>query len=225
MNLYCPGCGRNLPTDDINVARDVALCRPCGCVSSFADLQGKGAAVDPANPPRRAWFIPTAYGFEVGASNRSPSAFFYLAFLFLSCGVALGGFHTMTESRFKFGPSLIALSLALGTLYSATIALMAVCGRVVISVFGDEGKIYEGVGSIGLTRRFAWSSVKVVSEVPSLELRKGETPALALEGADRLVFGTGLNESRRYFVREVLRQKIRERDAGGKPEALDDWSF
>jgi len=230
MKLNCPSCSRSLPLDDVNVARDVILCRTCARTFSFADLLagsiGPGREVDPANPPRGAWYLPTFDGFEVGASTRSPFALFIVPFMCVWSCCSLGGIYgrQIAAGRIELRLSLFGIPVVLGTLVFGCVAVMSACGKVVVSISGDEGKVFTGVGPIGWTRRFAWSSVATVVEFLKRVARNRQAPALALEGANRLVFGTGLNEPRRYFLREVLRQKLRERGARSKPTTTGDWS-
>lgn len=230
MNPRCPDCGRDVPLDDVNVARDVALCRACGGTFSFADLLGDDTgsrpAADAADPPRGAWSTPTFDGFQVGTSTRSPFAFFIVPFMGVWSGGSLGGIYgqQIASGRFNLMMSLIGIPFILGTVCLGTLAMMTICGRVVVSVAGDEGKVFTGVGPIGWTRRFAWSDVATIREFSVPGSKGGRSPALALEGTTRLVFGTGLNEPRRYFLRQVLRQKLRERYASSKQAAPGDWS-
>ena len=45
-----------------------------------------------------------------------------------------------------------------------TIALMAVCGKVVVTVNGNEGTVFVGIGPLGWTRSFDWSAVTVIRQ-------------------------------------------------------------
>lgn len=70
----CPGCGQPIPLDDINVARDVALCRPCNAVHVFSDLVSDSTPdpdVDLHQAPKGCWHRQTGMGEVVGASHRS----------------------------------------------------------------------------------------------------------------------------------------------------------
>ena len=37
-NYSCPKCGRDVPLDKINVAKDIMLCPSCGETSCFSDV-------------------------------------------------------------------------------------------------------------------------------------------------------------------------------------------
>jgi len=139
MKLNCPSCSRSLPLDDVNVALDVILCRTCARTFSFADLLagsiGPGREVDPANPPRGAWFVPTFDGFEVGASTRTPFALFLVPFMCVF-GNSVAGIYgrQIASGRFELGLSLFGIPIVFATLILGSIAVMSTCGKVVVSV-------------------------------------------------------------------------------------------
>lgn len=70
----CPNCGKTIPADDVNVARDVAFCRSCNLaypLSSLASGFVLDSKVDLHQPPQGCWHRPTGMGAVVGASHRS----------------------------------------------------------------------------------------------------------------------------------------------------------
>ncbi len=70
----CPNCGKTIPVDDMNVARDIALCRSCNQVHSLSELVDNHALdpkVDLHRPPKGCWHRPSGMGEAVGASHRS----------------------------------------------------------------------------------------------------------------------------------------------------------
>jgi hypothetical protein len=70
----CSNCGKTIPADDVNVARDVAFCRSCNLAYPLSDL-ASGLALDHKidlhQPPQGCWHRPTGMGAVVGASHRS----------------------------------------------------------------------------------------------------------------------------------------------------------
>lgn len=76
---FCETCGKPVPDEDINVAKNIAYCRGCGTVyelSSFAesdecDENAARAVFDISRPPAGTWFRETPPGAEFGASCRS----------------------------------------------------------------------------------------------------------------------------------------------------------
>jgi hypothetical protein len=50
----CPGCGHTIPLDDINVGKDLALCRACGKTWTFSLVNATKELknISPENPPK-----------------------------------------------------------------------------------------------------------------------------------------------------------------------------
>jgi hypothetical protein len=70
----CSNCGKTIPPDDVNVARDVAFCRACNLaypLSSLASGLALDAKVDLHQPPPGCWHRRTGMGSLAGASHRS----------------------------------------------------------------------------------------------------------------------------------------------------------
>lgn len=68
-------------------------------------------------------------------------------------GGALGGIYgsQIMAGEFNLMLSLFGIPFVLGTLFLGSIALMTVCGKVVVSTSYDQGKIFTGVGPFGWT--------------------------------------------------------------------------
>ena len=74
MHIHCPGCRRPIPLDDVNVPKDIALCRGCGKDWSYANLvagQRLDQGVDLLDPPEGAWRRDEAGKTVMGATHRS----------------------------------------------------------------------------------------------------------------------------------------------------------
>lgn len=74
MTPSCPKCQRVIPSEDVNVAQDVAFCRACNLASSLsAMLHGLSleAKLDTGHPPPGAWCRVEGAGFAIGATHRS----------------------------------------------------------------------------------------------------------------------------------------------------------
>jgi hypothetical protein len=221
MQLICPNCRREIPTEDVNVAKDIALCRSCNQTFSFAELvqEGSAPAVDLMRPPRGVWFRQDMRGFELGASMRSPAAFFLVPFMALWSGGSLGGIYgsQIHSGKFNLTTSLFGIPFLIGTILLGAFPLMMICGRISIAVQGDQGRIFTGVGPIGWTRRFKWSAVTTVSQEPVGYSKNGQPQvAIVLQGDNnlRLKFASGIKEERRYFMLNALRSLLRKREGG-----------
>jgi len=210
MRVACPKCHLMLESEQINVATDVAFCPTCNegfrlseCLDS---PKADNSVVD--SPPNGAWISEDFQGAIVGASTRSPVAFFLVPFMCVWSGGSIGGIYgtQIASGKFDLTMSLFGIPFLLGTLLFGSIALMAVCGKVVVKLSRENSSIFLGVGSIGWTRRFNWSEMDKISETPSnVQYPGGQGVGITLEGKTRIKFGTNLSEKRRYFMLNALK--------------------
>jgi hypothetical protein len=209
----CPKCRRKIPLEDVNVATDIALCRSCVQTWKYSEI----VQVDDAasryltHPPPGTWRRENPpNGFEVGASTRSPLAFVLIPFMCLWSGSSLTAIYGMQihKGHFSLGTSLFGLPFLLGTVGLGSVALMAICGKVVVSVDRDNGMIFTGVGQVGWRRRFNWRGVTAIRRTER-HGRNGPQPQITLEGEKRLRFGTGLKAERMDYLLAVLQSKWR----------------
>jgi hypothetical protein len=211
MKVQCPKCHVDVPTANVNVAADTVWCAGCNEAFALSDLVGatgeKESPVEiPPEPPRGAWFEKNFDGWEVGASTRSPIAFFLVPFMCVWSGFSLGGIYgtQIVSGKFNLFISLFGIPFIAGTILFGSIALMAVCGKVVVRVRGERGEVFIGVLSLGWRRRFDPEGIHRVyeNEKPG---RRGSTTEIVMEGDARIALGSGLNDNRRYFMLQVLR--------------------
>jgi hypothetical protein len=222
MRVQCPKCGRAIDAEHMNVATDVAVCPGCAETYRLSELSGAaagpGQTVDLSDPPSGSWFRPMFDGFEVGATTRHPIAFFLVPFMLVWSGGSLGGIYggQIARGKFELWLCLFGIPFLIGSLIFWWIALMAIWGKVVVTVDRDQGVVFTGLGSVGWRRRFTWSEVARATEaIPPFHYPGMRMGSICLEGRRRIRFGTGLSEDRRYFVLEVLRQMLAERDRRG----------
>jgi hypothetical protein len=214
MKVICPKCQREIPPADVNVAADVAFCRPCNEALQLSDLvedgeEASGAAPPPEMlaPPRGAWFEKGLDGFTVGATTRSCVALFLVPFACVWAGGSLGGIYgtQITKGQFDLVLSLFGIPFLLGSVVLIGFTLMTVAGKLTVTVRRGEGVVFVGVGPFGWRKRFNPSEVRRVRE----EVRRGSkgstTRSIVLEGAERIELGSMLSEERQRFMLHVLR--------------------
>jgi hypothetical protein len=122
--------------------------------------------------------------------------------------MSLGGIYGMQiiSGHFSLLISLFGIPFLLGSILFWSFALMAICGKVEVTVRGDEGTIFTGIGAMGFKRRFQTREVARVYEDAARWRGTGSMgTAIVLEGRTRMKLGEGLNEPRRHFVLEMLR--------------------
>ena len=70
----CTKCDKVIPSEDINVANDVAYCRACNITYKLSELSDDTVVpveVDLSRPPNGAWHRRDGMGVVIGASQRS----------------------------------------------------------------------------------------------------------------------------------------------------------
>lgn len=217
MKIHCPSCGRLLPAAQLNLATDVALCANCDEAFSISTMvaAGQGAEdFDIDQPPRGASFERTMNGWRMGASTRSPIAFFLVPFMCIWSGFSLGAAYgsQIIEGRFELVPTLVGIPFLLATLLFCSFAAMTVCGKIVVSTDGNDGRIYTGVGPFGWTRRFDWSAISAVTEtIPRFHYPGNNGVTIALAGQSQVCFGSMLSDARRYYLLNALRKQLANR--------------
>lgn len=194
------------------MATDVAVCPHCNEVFSISSIVSAGHELDDGfninEPPRGTSFQDTGTGWKISASTRSPIAFFLVPFMCVWSGFSLGGIYgtQIANGEFNVGMSLFGIPFVLGTLLFGSIAVMSVCGRIVVSVDRNDGRVFAGVGPFGWKRRFDWLSIKAIEEDHLGYHYSGSNGlTISLVGQSRLKFGSMLSEARRYYVLRSLR--------------------
>jgi hypothetical protein len=211
MKAACPECAAPIPAAQMNVATDVAACLKCGevfALSSILASQDVSPDFDINDPPKGAWFIDDFCGWRIGASTRSPVAFFLVPFMCVWSGFSLGGIYgtQIAKGEFNLGISLFGIPFVLGTLLFGGIAVMTVWGRIEVIVADNSGRLFTGFGPFGWTRRFDWSKVTRIEEDSLGYNYSGSSgQVISLVGKTRLKFGSMMSDSRRYFLLQGLR--------------------
>ncbi len=211
MKVICPKCHRDIESNNLNMQTDIAQCNNCNEVFRISQLFNEVTPTNfnISNPPKGAWFKKEFDKKIIGASTRSPIAFFIVPFMIIWSGASLGGIYgtQIATGEFNLFPSLFGIPFLLGTIMFGSLAVMSVAGKVVIEIDKSVGKVFVGVGRLGWVRTFDWNKVELVREDNSLvRYPGGFNSGIILEGQTRIKFGTNLNEKRRYFIIQVLKQ-------------------
>jgi hypothetical protein len=209
MKIQCPKCRRTVPSDQINISTNLALCPLCNegfKISESLDIDSVSADIL-QNPPNGAWFKRDMSNVIVGATTRSPIAFFLVPFMCVWSGVSLFEIYgsQFAKGQFELSASLFGIPFLIGSIILLALVLMAVCGKVEVCI-GDVSSVSVGIGFVGWTRRFDWLEVRTIRESGTkFEYPGGHQRVIVLEGSTSIKFGTGLNEKRRYFVFNALK--------------------
>lgn len=209
MKIKCPKCKQDVPPDQVNVATDLAFCPECneGFKLSESIDQDSMSPDILKNPPKGAWFRKEMDRLVIGASTRSPVAFFLVPFMCVWSGGALGGIYgsQIMKGEFNLIQSLFGIPFVLGSLLFWSLALMAIGGKVEVSI-GKISSVFVGIGKLGWTRQFDWYTMATIREIgPNLKYPGRHQTAIVMEGKTRIKFGTGLSEKRRHFLLNALK--------------------
>ncbi len=213
MNIACPTCHQQILLDDINVSKDIALCRRCEKTFSFADLTADriDTNLDLTKPPNGTWFQSNPRGFVLGATTRSAEAFFLVPFTAFWSGLSMTGIYgaQIMKGELDWGMSLFGLPFLAGTCYLVPTALMKCCGKQELRVESGQGALFTGIGPIGWRRRFDWRSVaRVRAALSKWQQNNRSAPIISLEGTKTVRFGSMINEERRDYMLNVLKSLV-----------------
>ena len=187
----CSKCRRVIPSEDINVAKDVAYCRECNFSYRLSELtfnDDPGRNVDLHRPPPGAWYRSDGAGTIVGATHRSlglaAGALFFALFwngivsVFVTFAMAgtLHLLHLPLPAWFpapkmnggEMGPGMVAFLwlfltpfIAVG-LFVAGTCLSGLFGKTEVQIQNSMGTIFTGIGALGWRRNFDVSQVRDV---------------------------------------------------------------
>ncbi len=110
----------------------------------------------------------------------------------------------VAKGQFELFNPLFGLPFLIGTFVLIGLCAMSIAGRLVVTKLGDEFLVFQGVGNIGWTRKFAWSEFTTAREE---RYGRGQM-VIVMEGGSDVKFGTLLSGKRRRFVLGIIRRMI-----------------
>lgn len=187
----CSRCGKVIPSDDINVANDVAYCRACNVSYQLSALtQGTelDSGIDLSQPPAGAWHTRDGTGVVIGATHRSfgtaigalAVSLFWNGIVSVFVLVALAGTarnlglplpNWFPAPNMNGSPMSVGMTLFLWIFLTPFIViglvmisafLSALAGRTEVQINNADGVVFTGIGGLGYRRRFDASGVKEV---------------------------------------------------------------
>jgi hypothetical protein len=187
----CPRCKSVIPSEDVNVANDIAFCRKCNLSHRLSDLSSGVTVdenVDASRPPDGTWFQRNGAGTTIGSTHRSVGQAFglLLVTLFWNGIVSVFVLMTLASTLKHLGLSIpywfpapnmngkaipLGMTLFLWLFLTPFIAigfamLMAffscLAGRTELQIQGGQCVLFTGIGSLGRRKRFSISAVKDV---------------------------------------------------------------
>lgn len=210
MKLVCETCHAHIPSDDVNVQKDIAFCRTCNSAFPISEAVHDSAISQASlnDPPKGAWLTRTPKEAVIGATTRSKSAFFIVPFALVWAGGSLGGIYgtQIASGEFNILLCLFGVPFLIGSIFLTGMALMTMFGKVELRFDYNGDRIFTGIGMLGWTRKFDLSEVESIKEDLSAQRsNNGNQLCIVMEGKRRIRFGSMLSDDRRYFMINALR--------------------
>ena len=191
MQAACPKCRRPIPTEDLNVSTDIAICRPCDAIHRLSELleaEELAGSVDLTRPPKGAWFRRQGLTVVAGATTRALGSAAGLLFFcvfwngIVSIFVSLASFSTLkllgwnppdwlplqgTKGLDMPWYGLAGLWLFLTPFIAIGLGvaggvLMSLFGRTEVTLQGGDSSVFTGIGPVGRRRRFDSRQIRTV---------------------------------------------------------------
>lgn len=187
--------------------------------------------IDPANPPRGAWFRDDGITMTVGAHTRSIGGGIFMMFIslfwlsvnamfifgslitiFNSLGFSTGklGFGSLAGGLFML---FVSLLFGLGGWFIVTLACMLLAGKVEFTLRGDELRTFSGVAMVGKRRALSVATIASITDDARV-VRTSRSSTTVREilikhpPAKDVRLGQMVNDPRRRFVVRVLKQVV-----------------
>jgi hypothetical protein len=191
------------------VSTDVAFCKKCSNVFQLSDLIVKQSFVediDLSKPPKGTWLKEGFNDVTIGATTRSPIAFFIIPFMLVWSGGSLGSLYgsQLISGKFDMASSLFGIPFLIGSIIFWSVGLMTVFGKTELKLTKQGGKVFTGIGVLGKSKKFTWDEISSIQEDHTYG-RKSTQTQLSLQGTRRLTFGVFLNSARRYYIMNAFR--------------------
>ncbi|WP_445710061.1 hypothetical protein [Flavobacterium sp.] len=211
--MKCPKCDSEIKAENINIQSDIAQCVTCNTVfkiSEYIDTTSDDH-FNINDKPKGTWVKTNFNTTIIGATTRSPIAFFLVPFMLVWSGGSLGGIYgtQIASGEFDLFQFLFGIPFLIGSIVFWSFALMAIWGKVEVTLDNRGGKVFTGIGNIGINKSFLWTGISKIKEVQTNFRYPGSRgSSLVFEGKKRISFGSGLKEERRYFLLRAIRNTM-----------------
>lgn len=155
----CPKCGGIISLDDVNVAKDIALCRTCETVSNFSELEEQNSdeeLIKNSTPPKGLKVEETKDGLKIAYRKLGMASFVLLFFTLFWNGIVWTILSTELfnekQTSGNMNPDFatfflipfVCVGLGMGIL-----ALIAIFGKTVITLSPGQGELFRGISTKG----------------------------------------------------------------------------
>ena len=137
----------------------------------------------------------------------------FVVAMILVVGVVCFAFNALASigkaPRVMWGGLAVALMMLFMLVPVTCYAAYCLFGKVIITVEGNQGTVFVGVGNVGRRQRFDWSQVTAIDD-RHVVLPKFNFFEIVLSGPSQVRFGKRLSESQRIEVLRLLRSLLKQ---------------
>ena len=208
--MKCPNCQNEVVNENINIQTDMGKCQNCNHlfrVSENFDSSPK-FAFDINQPPKGAWYKNDMQEIKLGATLRSPIAFFLVPFMLIWSGGSLGGIYgtQIANQEFSLLQSLFGIPFIIGTLIFGFFTLLVLFGKVELTIDRQGGKVFTGIGKLGKSKSFIWNEVSRIRENHIQNASNKQQGQIFIDAAQPIRFGLGLSPERQHYIFHALKR-------------------
>lgn len=211
----CPFCHADIAMEDINVAKDIALCRACGKTSGFSTVCGASEiSLDALDTPPRCvkMDLDPIDGTKLIYRRLSPVLLFLVPFTALWSGGSIIGIYgsQIMNGKFDLESSLFGIPFLIGTIILLGVIIYLIFGKWAITLNQGEGIVFVGVGGIGWTRRFNYNKDSLVSmQLTDVKVNEVSQKGILVrtDGKDFL-FGALIKQEAKQFIGAVILKHV-----------------
>ncbi len=187
MTYTCPNCNHTIAMDDVNVAKDIALCRSCGETCAFSELIDDDVATQPVDTsklPRGIQYKQTISEMGIPMTeiiyNRIGwvQAIFMTAFTSVWGGVSMKQLYIeplILKGQAWSMTQVMGLPFLIGTCVLTYSVLFHLFGKRTITLSQGKAVLFAGIGPLGFRRRFDYNRNTRVSTRAPMPSGRGST--------------------------------------------------
>ena len=216
--MKCPNCNSTIFSKNINVQTDVAKCSACKIIFNVSE-QTSSSDFDPQKMPSGSWLIEKNGKVILGATTQSTQSLIQVPITFFWTVVMFGGIYgsQFLNNRFDLLRSLFGIPFIIITIFLWGMALMTIDGKVELTLSELGGKVFTGVGSLGITETFFWDEISNVEEqVCEYKYPNSMGSEIIMTGLKKIKFGSVLTNERKHHLFRSLKMMFNEVKSNSK---------
>lgn len=208
--MNCPKCNCEILKDNINIQTDIAYCPNCNKTFKISENVPTEFedGFDINNPPKGTWIKKEMNSLIIGATTRSLFAFFLVPFMIVWSGGSLGGIYggQFFKGEFDLFLSLFGIPFLLGSILFWSLTLMSIWGKVELTLDKNGGRVFTGLGILGISKYFKWDEISLIKENKgNTSYSESQGGKLTLEGKKKISFALGVKENRQYYLYRAMK--------------------